>query len=49
MAITSVGQSQTFGYTGGVQAFTAPIKGLYKLEVWGQREETYFPVPGAVT
>ncbi len=24
-----------FGYTGGVQSFTAPISGTYQLEVWG--------------
>lgn len=35
MAITKVGESQSFGYTGGVQSFTAPYGGLYKIEVWG--------------
>ena len=27
--------SQSFGYTGAVQTFTAPYSGTYKLEVWG--------------
>lgn len=27
--------SQAFGFTGGAQTFTAPINGIYKLEVWG--------------
>lgn len=35
MAITKAGESQSYGYTGGVQSFTAPYDGLYKLEVWG--------------
>ena len=35
MAITNVGDSQSFSYTGGMQSFTAPQKGVYKLEVWG--------------
>lgn len=35
MAITGVGTNQTFNYTGGVQTFTAPYSGTYKLEVWG--------------
>lgn len=35
MAITAVGQSQNFSYTGGVQTFTVPFSGIYKLEVWG--------------
>lgn len=35
MAITDVGTSQEFAYTGGIQSFVAPSKGLYKLEVWG--------------
>ena len=28
-------RSWTFPYTGGVQTFTAPLNGTYKLEVWG--------------
>lgn len=35
MAITNVGDSQSFSYTGGMQSFTAPFRGVYKLEVWG--------------
>ena len=35
MAITKVGENQNFGYTGGVQSFTVPFDGFYKLEVWG--------------
>lgn len=35
MAITKVGDSQIFYYTGNMQSFTVPIKGLYKLEVYG--------------
>lgn len=35
MAITNEGDSQSFAYTGGMQSFTAPQKGIYKLEVWG--------------
>lgn len=35
MAITGVGTNQTFNYTGGVQTFTAPFSGTYKLEVYG--------------
>lgn len=37
MAITSEGTSQSFSYTGGVQTFTVPYEGLYKLEVWGAK------------
>ena len=35
MAITNEGDSQSYGYTGGMQSFTAPQKGIYKLEVYG--------------
>lgn len=35
MAITGVNTSQSYDYTGGIQTFTAPFKGVYKLEVWG--------------
>lgn len=35
MAITAVGQSQSFAYTGGIQAFAVPFDGIYKLEVYG--------------
>lgn len=31
----SVGEFYTYDYTGGYQTFTAPVKGKYKLEVWG--------------
>lgn len=39
MAITKVGESQAFSYTGDVQTFTAPYAGLYKLETWGAGSE----------
>ena len=32
---TTYSGSQDFGYTGGVQSFTAPANGTYTLEVWG--------------
>lgn len=35
MAISKAGDYENYSYTGGVQAFTAPIKAVYKLEVWG--------------
>ena len=35
MAITNEGDSESFSYTGGMQSFTAPQKGVYKLECWG--------------
>ena len=35
MAIENEGDVLTLDYTGGVQVFTAPQKGIYKLEVWG--------------
>lgn len=35
MAISTEGTYQDFAYTGGVQTFTVPYTGLYKLEVWG--------------
>lgn len=31
----SIEHKVNFGYTGGVQTFTAPYTGLYQLEVWG--------------
>ena len=31
----NVGQTWDYGYTGGVQTFTVPCSGTYKLEVWG--------------
>ena len=31
----NIGHSWNFNYTGGVQSFTAPCGGTYKLEVWG--------------
>lgn len=31
------GQTNTYSYTGGVQVFTVPTSGLYKLEVWGAK------------
>lgn len=37
MAITTIGQSQSFGYTGGIQTFTVPFNGLYKLDVRGAK------------
>ena len=35
MAIENEGDVLTFAYSGGVQVFTAPHKGVYKLECWG--------------
>ena len=35
MAIENEGDVLTFAYSGGVQVFTAPQKGVYKLECWG--------------
>lgn len=29
----SVGEVKNYGYTGGVQSYTAPVDGTYKLEV----------------
>ena len=40
MAITGVGTNQTFNYTGGIQTFTAPFSGTYKLEVYGAQGGT---------
>lgn len=37
MAIANVGDSQNFAYVGGVQRFTAPMDGVYKLEAIGAR------------
>lgn len=37
MAIANVGDSQQFSYTGGMQTFTAPVTGVYKLEVIGAK------------
>ena len=48
MAITKAGESQSFGYTGGVQSFTIPFDGLYKLEVYGARGGNYVK-PGSGT
>ena len=31
----NVGQTWNYGYTGGVQSFSTPCNGTYKLEVWG--------------
>lgn len=35
MAITEIGGSQSFGYTGNIQSITIPYDGIYKLEVYG--------------
>ena len=35
MAITNVGESQSFSYTGNVQTFTAPFSGVYKFDIKG--------------
>ena len=35
-----IGKEWTYDYTGGVQSFTAPISGTYKLEVWGAQGGT---------
>ena len=31
----NAGQTWNYGYTGGMQSFTTPCSGTYKLEVWG--------------
>lgn len=41
MAITKVGESQNFAYTGGMQEFIVPIDGLYMLEVCGAQGGDY--------
>lgn len=33
----NVGQAWNYAYTGGVQTFTTPCNGTYKLEVWGSQ------------
>jgi hypothetical protein len=38
--------SSTFDYTGGVQTFTAPYTGIYKLEVWGAQGGKSLGFPG---
>lgn len=40
MAIQNVGDVQSFAYVGGVQRFTAPVNGVYKLEAVGARGGT---------
>lgn len=40
MAITAVGEYEYFGYTGGIQTFTAPMNGIYYLQVIGARGGT---------
>lgn len=35
MAITNVGDAQNFSYTGGMQSYTIPISGVYKIECKG--------------
>ena len=42
MSITTVGESQSFSYSGGVQTFIVPYTGLYKLEVWGAQGGTKY-------
>lgn len=37
MAITKVGDSQIFQYTGGIQQFVVPMGGIYQLDVWGAK------------
>lgn len=37
MAITGKNTYQDYGYTGGMQSFTAPFSGLYKFELWGAK------------
>lgn len=37
MAITAVGESQTFSYAGAVEEFVVPFSGLYQLEVKGAK------------
>ena len=36
----NVGQTWNYGYTGGVQSFSTPCNGTYKLEVWGAQGGT---------
>lgn len=35
-----IGKEWTYDYTGGIQSFTAPVSGTYKLEVWGAQGGT---------
>lgn len=37
MAITAVGESQEFVYSGNMQTFLVPMSGLYQLEVYGSK------------
>lgn len=46
MAITGEGTNQSFSYTGGVQTFTVPYTGLYKLEVWGAKGGNAYTASG---
>lgn len=38
--VTVISNVATFDYKGGTQTFTAPITGIYKLEVWGAQGGT---------
>ena len=40
------GQTWKFNYTGGVQDFTIPCNGVYKLEVYGAQGGSAGPLPG---
>ena len=42
----TVGQIWNFAYTGGIQSFTVPCSGTYKLEVWGAQGGTHVGVGG---
>ena len=39
----NTGKQWTYSYTGGVQSFTVPCSGTYKLEVWGGEGENNGP------
>lgn len=41
MAISAVDDSQTFSYTGGMQSFTAPFRGVCKLDDWRILEQEH--------
>lgn len=40
MAIVTIGDSQSFSYTGNIQELVVPFSGVYKLEVWGAQGGT---------
>ena len=42
----NAGQTWNYDYTGGIQSFSTPCNGTYKLEVWGAEGGTYSYKPG---